>query len=88
MASCHKDEGQREERRGVREHVADARVRRRCVEQPRVPDDDRRLENRAALQHTAIRIDDAADAGVGGSYKIAPFLDRADRCLLEMLIRR
>src|SRR5690348_15444836 len=61
----------------------------RCrPQEPRLPDEDRRLKDLRPLQHTAVWIDDAADAGVGGANEIASFLDRAQTRLLEMLIGR
>ena len=45
-------------------------------------------KDRGALEHAPVRIDDAADAGVGGAHQIAALLDRAHRRLLEVLVRR
>ena len=40
------------------------------------------------LQHAAVRIDEAADAGVRGARQVASVLDRAHRRLVPVLIRR
>ena len=46
------------------------------------------LEHAVPHEDAAVRIDDAADAGVGGAHQIAALLDRPHRRQLEVLIRR
>ena len=63
-------------------------IQRRRREQPHVADDHGRLIDARPLEHAAVRIDDAADAGVGGAHQVAAFFDRPHRRLLEVLVRR
>ena len=68
--------------------VADPAVDRATGQEPDVLGHHRALEHVRALQHAAVGIDEAADAGVGGARQVAPFLDRAQRRLLPVLVGR
>src|SRR5205823_4327510 len=84
----HEEKREREDRRRIREDVADERVRRARRQQPDLAGDHGRMKDVGAREDVAIRIDEAADAGIGGSHEIAAFFDGAHRGLLEMLVRR
>ena len=77
--------GQRQPGHDVADLAVDRTADRAAARQPSPPSS---RTARVRTMHAAVRIDGAADAGVGGAHQVAALLDRAQRALLEMLIGR
>src|SRR4051812_15240318 len=78
--------GERERDSAPADNVADAAVDRAVADEADVLGHHRTLEHVRLLQHAAVGIDEAADAGVGGAREVATLFDAAQRRLFPMLV--